>query len=248
MRQIQHIMGMPVIVEIAESVRSSAFTPIFDYFHWVDNTFSTYKEDSEVSLINAGKLKPKDASQQVQLIFRLCEQTKTQTDGYFDINHDGHLDPSGLVKGWAIHNASLLLAKHGFKNYYVEASGDIEVAGHNPDGNPWIIGIKNPFNTKDLVKVVRLKNQGIATSGNYERGLHIYNPKSRKPADEIKSLTVIGPNVYEADRFATASFVMGESGINFIEKKSGLEGYMIDKKGIATFTSSFENFVANNRT
>ena len=75
------------------------------------------------------------------------------------------------------------------------------------------------------------------------RGQHIYNPK--KPDEKINdivSLTVIGPNVYEADRFATAAFAMGKDGIYFIEKLPDFEGYMIDKDGIAKMTSGFEQY------
>jgi thiamine biosynthesis lipoprotein len=58
----------------------------------------------------------------------------------------------------------------------------------------------------------------------------------------LKSITIIGPNVYEADRFATPAFVMGENAIAFIEKQKGLEGYIIDNKGEATMTSGFEKY------
>ena len=58
------------------------------------------------------------------------------------------------------------------------------------------------------------------------------------------SVTVLGPNVYEADRFATAAFAMGSEGIHFIEGLSGFEGYLIDKSGIAALTSGFADYVA----
>jgi thiamine biosynthesis lipoprotein len=64
----------------------------------------------------------------------------------------------------------------------------------------------------------------------------------KKPAEEIVSLTVIGPNIYEADRFATAAFAMGEKGILFIEDLAGFEGYMINHEGLATFTSGFKEY------
>ena len=60
----------------------------------------------------------------------------------------------------------------------------------------------------------------------------------------IVSFTVLGPNVWEADRFATAAFAMGPAGIQFIEKEPCLEGYMISKDGIATMTSGFSDYVA----
>ena len=83
----------------------------------------------------------------------------------------------------------------------------------------------------------------MATSGTYLRGEHIYNPKNNQPASEIISLTVIGSNVYEADRFATGAFAMGQAGIQFIEALPGFEGYMIDHRGTATMTSGFTGYV-----
>lgn len=238
MEQTRLIMDMPVIVKVADTVKPEIFDELFDYFHWVDNTFSTFKKTSEITKINEGLLDASHASRDMREILRLAEKTKKETSGYFNIERKGILDPSGIVKGWAIHNAAKLLQKMGVKNYYVEGGGDIEVGGKTP----WRIGIRNPFNTREIVKVVLLTNMGIATSGTYERGKHIYNPKNHTVADEVLSLTVIGPNVYEADRFATAAFAMGKKGITFIDRLPGFEGYMIDKKGIATLTSGFEQY------
>jgi len=134
----------------------------------------------------------------------------------------------------------------GFHNYYVDAGGDIQVAGRNQQGQLWRTGIRNPFNANEIVKVIGLDNCGIATSGTYIRGQHIYNPKDDEDAlDQIVSLTVIGPNVYEADRFATPAFAMGRAGIEFIERLDGFEGYMIDFYGRAQFTSGFGRYVIN---
>ena len=237
-------MGMPVIVEIVDKkAKPKDFEEIFAYFDYVDKKFSTYKEDSEISHFNQGKINREQFSDDMKEIFALAEKTKRETNGYFDIFHGGKCDPSGIVKGWAIQNAAELLEEMVYKDFYVEVAGDIEVAGNAADGEPWKIGIRNPFNAKEIVKAVRLEDQGIATSGNYIRGEHIYDPHGGKAGEGIVSLTVIGPNVYEADRFATAAYAMGPKGIGFIEKLPGFEGYMIDSKGIATMTTGFEKLV-----
>lgn len=236
-------MGMTVTVEITDSkIPEGTFEKIFNYFEYIDDAFSTYKKTSEISLINQGVIKKSDYSEDMQTVLRLSEETKNLTGGFFDIKRpDGSLDPSGLVKGWAIHNAALILKKEGVRNFYVDAGGDIQVSGENALGEPWEIGIRNPFNPeKEIVKVVSLTTEGLATSGTYVRGDHIYNPHDKtKSLAEIVSLSVVGPNIYEADRFATAAFAMGKEGINFIEKLEGFEGYMIDRNGIAVMTSDF---------
>lgn len=246
-------MGMPITVEIAgrdaaanddDAAQEAAIGRVFDYFTHIDEKFSTYKDTSEITAINKGTLAPDDRSEEMRLVFTLAEETKKATGGYFDIRKpDGSYDPSGLVKGWAIWNAAHLLEKEGYRNFYVDAGGDIQPYGTNSDGKPWVVGIKNPWNESENVKVVHLgSHEGVATSGTYIRGEHIYDPHTGGPANLIASLTVIGPNVYEADRFATAAFAMGKDGIRFIESLPGFEGYMIDNDKMATMTTGFQKY------
>ncbi len=247
MKQIRQIMGMPVILEVVDAGASpQIFADVFDYFSYVDRKFSPFKDDSELSRINKGELALEDSSEDMRAIFGLAEQTRLESDGYFQIERAGHYDPSGIVKGWAIYRAARLLEQAGYENYSVYAGGDIQVGGRNEQGEDWQVGIQNPFKADEIVKVLHLQDCGVATSGTYERGQHIYNPKAPDdPIEAIVSLTVIGPNIYEADRFATAAFAMGAAGILFIEKLDGLEGYMIDRNGTATSTSGFERYVVH---
>ena len=246
MKQTKIIMGMPITVEVVDDITSQDFESVFTYFKRVDNRYSTYKVTSEISKINNG-LPRREWSQEMKQVLGLCEQTKQLTNGYFDISHNGKLDPSGLVKGWAINNAAKLLSDKGIKNFYIEAGGDVQVQGTNADAQLWAVGIRNPFNIEEIIKVVKLTDVGIATSGTYIRGQHIYNPRAdHHEINSVKSLTVVGPNIYEADRYATAAFAMGKKGIAFIEATLSLEGYMVDENKIATYTSGFERYVAPN--
>ncbi len=245
MKDTRLLMGMPITVEIVdEQATQGAVDGVFDYFRSVDERFSTYKEGSEISRINRGEIPEGERSEDMKRVFALCEETKRLTDGYFDIvGRDGLFDPSGLVKGWSIQRAAELLDRQGFKNFYIDAGGDIQPRGKNDQGGPWRVGIQNPFNPKEIVKVIYPGDHGVATSGTYIRGQHIYDPKDKnRPIEDVVSLTVIGPNVYEADRFATAAFAMGKRGIDFIETLDGFEGYLIDKQGTATMTSGFVSY------
>ncbi len=244
MKQTRLIMGMPITIEILDAtITQDDLDDVFAYFVSVDDIFSTYKETSEISKINRGELRPAQYSEDMKVVLALSAQTKKETDGYFDIEHNGIYDPSGIVKGWAIQNAAKMLRARGFRNFYVDAGGDIQVAG-SKHGDPWRVGIRNPFNRNEYVKVLVITDQGVATSGTAIRGQHIYDPFNQNtPLVDVASITVIGPNVYDADRFATAAFAMGKRGIQFIEKLAGFEGYMIDAHARATYTSGFERYV-----
>lgn len=239
-------MGMPITIEVVGPSVSDSLERAFAYFQAVDDRFSTYKADSEVSALNRGELTDATMSPELREVLALSESTRWDTHGYFDIRRpDGTIDPSGLVKGWAIRNAATLLAEAGHVDFYVEAGGDIQCAGHSEAGQPWRVGIRNPFQAAQIVKTLQPGDAGIATSGNYVRGAHIYDPhRGVSDLDEIVSLTVIAADIYDADRFATAAFAMGRDGINFIEATPGLEGYAIDRNGIATMTSGFNRLVA----
>jgi thiamine biosynthesis lipoprotein len=246
MRQTQNIMGMHVTVDIKDAKEDNdhGFKIVFDYLHYIDKKFSTYKPDSEISKINRGEILKIDYSDDMKEILKLAEQTKQQTNQYFNIKKpDGTLDPSGVVKGWAIWQAAQLLKQAGNKYLFIDVGGDIQAHVANESTQNWKVGIKNPFNLDKIVKVLKIANQGVATSGTYERGDHIYNPHSpTQKLNEILSITVIGENIFEADRFATAAFAMGRQGIHFIESLPKLEAYMIDNQGIATMTTGLEQF------
>lgn len=183
-------------------------------------------------------------SDEMKEVMKLSAETKRDTNGYFDIEHNGVIDPSGIVKGWAIWQAARNLQQKGVQNFYIEAGGDIQAQGFNTQGQAWTVGIRNPLQTNEVIKKLRVTNCGIATSGSYIRGQHIYNPHHPEDTlDEIVSLTVVADTVFEADRFATAAFAMGKEGIGFIEAHEGLEGYMVNNRGIATLTSGFKDYV-----
>ncbi len=241
-------MGMPVTVEIADkSARAESVEKVFTFLGYADKKFSTYKKNSETEKINRGEVDGRKYSLEMREIFLLSEKTKRQTEGYFDIVRNGKIDPLGMVKGWAIYKASKILAGEGYKNFYINAGGDIQAMGKNKEGKPWRVGIQNPFKSGEIVKVLTIKNnEGVATSGTYERGNHVYNPKNKKRGvSGILSLTVVGPNILDADRFATAAFAMGEQGIVFVDGLADFEGYMISADGSAVLTRGIGKYFLN---
>ena len=240
MAETQVIMGMPITVSIPRShgidPEKGAFSAVFEWFKAVDAQFSPFKPESEVSRISRGEQALSQATLLMNEVLELCALTEADSDGWFNPWFEGKFDPFGIVKGWAIARASGILDGLGYRNHCIEAGGDIEVRGANGEGKPWEIGIRNPFDPRSIVKVLHLSDRGIATSGTYIRGNHIYNPKTGQRVEGVPSLTVIGPNVLEADRLATPAYAMGPPGISWLASLEGIDAYQIgpDHQALAT--------------
>ncbi len=244
MRDTRLIMGMPVVFEVADAeATADDLEAVFAYLVSVDEQFSPYKDTSEVATMNRdGAHEP---SKEMREVLAIAARTKEETRGFFDTTKpDGTFDPSGVVKGWAILNAANLLKERGRKNFFVDVGGDIQCAGVNAEGKPWTVGVRNPLG-EGIVKVLAPGEHGVATSGTYVRGAHIYDPHTRAaPPRALLSLTVVAKDVLEADRYATAAFAMGADGLAFLESVPGVEAYGISPAGTATMTSGFSAFVA----
>jgi thiamine biosynthesis lipoprotein len=217
----------------------------FTYLDSVDRRFSPFKEESEVCAFRRGEVTEETASKDLRRILRLCKETKYLTEGYFDAWAGGVFDPSGLVKGWSLHSAARLLENAGFSAFAIDGAGDIEVKGLLPGGRKWRIGIRNPFEPRTIIRVLAVADCGVATSGTYIRGQHIFDPFSGAPSDGIASITVVGPNVFEADRLATAAFVMGYAGIEYLSALEGIEAYLVDRESQAVYTRGLERYLAS---
>ncbi len=245
MTQTQLIMGMPVTISVAGSLpgHTKLVNNCFEWFRQVDQLFSTYKPDSEISRLNSGELSYEGLSPEVRGVLKLSDKFKESTQGYFDPQRNGRLDPSGIVKGWSIAKAAAILSAGSAENYYIEAGGDITARGTNDKGEYWRVGIKFPPQPAKYAKVVELKDCAIATSGEYERGRHIYNPHGR--LSPMLSATVIGPDITTADALATAVFAMGgDKGIALLRKFPGYEGYAMLNETEALATPGFDNFLS----
>ena len=207
--------GTVVVIEATSSVLdevavSAAVDEVEQFFFSVDQDFSTYKENSQVSRIRRGELKIEGASQYVQQVWALCEFSRDLTLGAFDPwKAEGGFDPSGLVKGWAAEVGAQMLVEAGIESVLINASGDIVLRGGKPDGGPWNIGIASPDDVEKYVKFFDVVDGSVATSGDYEKGAHIVDPHTGLIAIGARSATVIGPDGAICDALATALMVDG---------------------------------------
>ena len=211
---VEHVMGMPVLLDVRDDDPSQeAIDRVWQWLHWVDATFSTFKEDSEISRLDRGELRLEDAHPKVREVLGWCERLREETDGFFDARAaGGGLDPSGLVKGWAVDRAAEILAGAGFVDYALNAGGDIVLFGRPMPEQRWRIGIRHPYVEDKLAGVVEGTGLAVATSGEYERGRHVFDPHTQAPPSGVLSVTVTGPDLATADAYATAAFAMGIEG------------------------------------
>lgn len=211
-RRVEQIMGLPIVVDVRDDgPAGAALDDLFAWLRWVDETFSTFKDDSEISRINRGELRRDEARPLVRQVLERCEQLRGETGGYFDMRTpDGSIDPSGLVKGWAVDRAAAILDDADVHNYAVSAGGDMRVRGRAVPELAWRVGIEHPLDRQQVAAVIESDAElAIATSGAYARGEHVWNPHTGSPPAGILSVTIVGPELATADAYATAAFAMG---------------------------------------
>ena len=202
------------------------------YFQEVDEVFSTYKDGSEVSKLRRSEIKIEECSSDLQEVWQLCLQAKEITDGAFDPwCVEGGFDPSGYVKGWAADVAADILVAAGVGHVQVNAAGDLALRGGWFDAaagvvKPWSIGVVNPDNRAEIVKVYEITDGAIATSGTYERGAHIHDPLNGLIAIGAKSATVVGAEGWLCDAMATAVMVAGQDSAKWFGQPE-LSGYQV---------------------
>jgi thiamine biosynthesis lipoprotein len=246
--RLEHLMGIPIIVDVCDDhFDGRKIDRVFDWLRYVDETFSTYRRDSQINRLNRGELTLQQTDAAVRSIVGGCQSLCDETDGYFDARRDAadgsaYFDPSGLVKGWSIECSARILEEDGARNFCVNAGGDLVLRGRPEDSPNWSVGIQHPGERDRVALTMLADDLAIATSGTYERGQHIVDPHTGARAAGMLSVTVAGPDLGTADAYATAIYAMGNKGP---EWALGLETYavlMILPDGTALSTPNFDRY------
>ena len=255
LRRVEQIMGTAISFDVRDpDVPPAALDEAFDHLRDIDRRFSTYKPDSEVSRLSRGEMSEDDCSPDLRRVLELCEQVRETSQGYFDIRAhrwDGGLDPSGLVKGWALEDAGRILEAAGARNYCINGGGDVVIRGEAAPATPWRIGIRHPLQADKVATVVSVHDGAVATSGAYERGDHVRDPFTGKaPQGDVLSITIVGLSLTYADAYATAAFAMGPTGLAWVAALAGYAGCAITadpdgSNGRLIWTPSFERCFAD---
>lgn len=209
--------------------------------HHLDDVFSTWKPGSPMSRLRRGELPLFETPPEIPHVLELCAEARDLSGGWFDPwAMPGGVDPTGLVKGWALEQASEVLRRSGVPAALLNGGGDLVAHGTPPSSEPWLIGIRHPWDASALACVVEL-DRAMATSGSYERGLHLLDPRTGQPPSAAASATVCGPSLALADAFATALAVGGEDVFALLSGLKGYDAYLIRDDGseAATATMTF---------
>ena len=207
------------IVTLECELESISYQPAIEFLHLVDQIFSTYISDSQVSKLRKDEIALEETHPYLQKVWHSCLEIKELTEGAFDPwAVAGGFDPSGYVKGWAADQIADQFLKLGAKHIQVNAGGDISVRGGKDASTAWKLGVANPNQSDQISKIYEITNGAIATSGTAERGDHIIDPQSKTIAVGARSATVIGPDAGMADALATALIVSGRDGSSWFSK------------------------------
>ena len=234
---VERVMGTVVSFDLrGPGDHAAAIRDAVDRLHDVDRRFSTYRDDSEVSRYGRGELEAHDVSPDLRAVIAACDAVAAASGGTFDAHRHGRFDPSAYVKGWSVEEAGRILALHGCADWCINAGGDIRVATGDRTRTPWRIGVQHPFDHDALGMVLHAEDLAVATSGLYERGEHIDDPRTGGAATAVASTTVCGPDLGLADAYATAAFVLGEEGPAWVAALPGYECWtvLLDGRVIAT--------------
>jgi len=232
---------MPIVLDERDGLDAGTIESMWDVLRQADAVFSTYKEDSEISRLNRGELALEDARPEVREVLARCEELRVITGGYFDaakVSSAG-VDPSGIVKGWAVDRAGEVLDAAGARNYSLNAGGDIRLRGAALPEPRWRVGIQHPVELGGIAAVVEANDLAIATSGAYLRGEHVLDPHTGRPPSGVLSVTITGPELATADAYATAAFAMGEAGPEWTASLGLYEGMTILAGGRVLLTHGF---------
>lgn len=230
-RHVEPCMGTVFSFDLRTAIDPAALIDAIGWLHWADTVFSTYRPDSDICQLADNRKTVADCAPDVAVVLALCEQFHARTGGYFDAWAGGTLDPSGVVKGWAVDRVDAQLRAAGSRRHCINAGGDIRCAGGRSASQPWRLGIADPFAPGELVAVVEGYDFALATSGVAQRGNHILDPHTGRPPWGLASVSLIGADLTTTDAFATAVFAMGGDALNWIDNTKRFTGLAITAGG-----------------
>jgi thiamine biosynthesis lipoprotein len=251
--RVEEIWGTAIGVDVRDRLPARTLDDVFAWFLRVDQLFSTWRDDSEICRLARQELRLDDTSAEVRDVLSLCDAVKNRSRGAFDVSFAADprveprpglaaIDPSGLVKGWALERAAEIICAVGGHNFAINAGGDVLIRGHPAPGAKWRVGIQHPWLRTSVAEVVEGTDLAVATSGRYERGEHIVSPFTGSHPAGLMSVTVVGSDLALADGYATAAVVLGREGMDWITTVPDVDALGITDDQQVITTEGFDRF------
>jgi thiamine biosynthesis lipoprotein len=240
-RYVEHVMNLPISLALRgrhtdDGESLAAWHRVMDELREVDLVFSTYRQDSYISRLGRDEIGLPDCPPEVTEVMRLGEQAGTESGGAFSVWRpcaDGtyRLDPSGVVKGWAIERAARHLRDLDGTDFCLSAGGDMVCHTDLPTAAPWQVGIEDPFDAGRIWAVVPVANGAVATSATTHRGDHLTDARTSAAPTGIASVTVIAGSLTWADIDATAAYAQGKDAARWLSTRPGRTALVIWSDG-----------------
>ena len=237
MRHVFETMGTVASIEVPEEF-AGTLPRLEDVFRSIDERFSLYRDESELSQVARGELTLLDSSDTLRNSYARALHWRDATGGLFSPHRpDGVLDLNGIVKAEAIEQAAGVLRDAGCSAFTINVGGDILVAG---DSDQWPTGIADPADRTALLGSVSLggERRAMATSGSAERGDHIWLGGSLEPAAFVQ-VSVIADDIVTADVLATAIIAGGPTALDEITERWPIDVLAVDRQGQLLVTPRF---------
>jgi FAD:protein FMN transferase len=212
-RRVEQVMGLPISLALrgrhdTGPEADRAWAAVLADLREADRVFSPWRADSFVSRLDRGEVRAADGPPEVREVLAIGERARRESGGAFDVVRDGRLDPSGVVKGWAVERAARHLRALDDTDFCLSAGGDMVVHVATSDRPEWRIGIEDATDPLRTVAVVSLRDGAVATSGLAHRGAHVVDARTGRPPRRLTSVTVVAANLTDADVDATTALAL----------------------------------------
>ncbi|WP_199842596.1 FAD:protein FMN transferase, partial [Streptomyces scabiei] len=148
LRHVEEVMGTVFSFDVRggepAAVRAALDEAVAG-LHAVNEVFSTYREDSQISRLARGEVTIEECAPEVGEVLDLCAEAERSSGGWFSATYEGRFDPTGLVKGWATERAARLLVDAGATGVNVNGGGDVQLYGVPGPERPWRVGVADPL-------------------------------------------------------------------------------------------------------
>jgi thiamine biosynthesis lipoprotein len=230
-------MGMPISLALrgrhaGDATGDAAWRAALEVLYDADRTFSTYRADSWICRLDRGEVTVAQCPAEVAEELALGERARVESGGAFDVRRPGadgrtRLDPSGVVKGWAVERAAGALTGLADTDFCLSAGGDLVCSVGDPDAPAWRIGVEDPHDWTRVVAVVPVRSGAVATSGLSRRGAHLVDARTGAVPTALASVTVVADGLTGADIDATAAFALDADAPHWLAGRPGRCGVVV---------------------